>query len=133
MSTLVFGHSAGSRYWLGPYSSFHPVRITENATLGAVDRTIGPRCSCIRVHSVMSPSPSGSWWRAIHTGPSSADIRVTRSRTQASPRPSAMSVQEYGSLKLIQGTRRCARSLLAAFTAEPTEPAPQYVRRTPRG
>ena len=68
----------------------------------------------------MSPSPSGSWWKATQTGPSSRLSRVARSFAQASPAPAAICSQEWGSLKLIHGSRPAARSAVALRTAELT-------------
>ncbi len=79
---------------------------------------IGAIRACIRFHAWMSPSPSGSWWTATQTGPSTVFICLARFLAHASPLPLAIADQEYGALKLIQGTRFLAASALAVLTAD---------------
>src|SRR3954449_10508085 len=133
ISIFVSGHTVARLYCGSPEIWCHPIKIAVYATFGAVLRTNGARCSCIRFHAAMSPSPSGSWWNATHTGPPTAANRVARSLAHTSPLPAAMSDHEYGSLKLTHGIRCAATSAFATATAEATCVGPQSVRRTPNG
>src|SRR4051795_10810289 len=133
ISIFVSGHTVARLYCGSPEIWCHPIKIAVYATFGAVLRTNGARCSCIRFHAAMSPSPSGSWWNATHTGPPTAANRDARSLAHTSPLPAAMSDHEYGSLKLTHGIRCAATSAFATATAEATCVGPQYVRRTPNG
>src|SRR3954454_4389057 len=133
ISIFVSGHTVARLYCGSPEIWCHPIKIAVYATFGAVLRTNGARCSCIRFHAAMSPSPSGSWWNATHTGPPTCDNRVARSLAHASPLPAAMSDHEYGSLKLTHGIRCAATSAFATATAEATCVGQKYVRRTPNG